>query len=88
MLSVTVLALAVLSTTVTAARCRTDTPRCPNENGCTFTTQNGAMFELKCANDFDGNVIEITEVLLVFMLITFMFYSLQYTDKNLGWNFR
>jgi hypothetical protein len=50
---------------MTAAKCR-PSPRCPNENGCTTTTTNGAVYELKCFADYSGPTISVTQVSLMY----------------------
>jgi hypothetical protein len=74
MLSIIILALIALSAPAAAVKCRTDQPRCPNENACTTTTGNGAVFELKCATDYNGDIIQSTQVHLA-ILRTYGFYT-------------
>jgi hypothetical protein len=37
-------------------------PQCPDEDGCTATTGNGAKFQLHCSTDFSGPSIATTQV--------------------------
>ncbi|KAH4408601.1 hypothetical protein HBH92_146810 [Parastagonospora nodorum] len=61
MLPAVILALTTLSAAAAAAKCRSDQPRCPNENTCTTTTGNGAVFQMKCATDYNGIIIQSTQ---------------------------
>jgi hypothetical protein len=38
------------------------TPRCPNEDGCMATATNGAVFQYKCSTDYNGAIIEASQV--------------------------
>jgi hypothetical protein len=38
------------------------TPRCPNEDGCMTTAANGAVFQYKCSTDYNGDIIESSQV--------------------------
>jgi hypothetical protein len=62
-----VLLLAVLSAPIAALVSRDDgtcsvIPQCPDEDGCTTTTANGAKFQLHCSTDFSGPSIATTQV--------------------------
>jgi hypothetical protein len=64
MIAFAVLVLTALSASINAAKCRPN-PRCPNENGCTTTASNGAVYALKCFTDYNGPTIAVTHVSLM-----------------------
>lgn len=58
-------ALAVTSTTLVPRQAGSECPTtisCPSNNGCTSTTTNGAVFQLKCTTNYNGPIIEINQV--------------------------
>jgi hypothetical protein len=67
MMTPVVLLLATLSAPVATLVSRADDtcsiiPQCPDEDGCTTTTANGAKFQLHCSTDFSGPSIATTQV--------------------------
>lgn len=42
---------------------------CPGNNGCVSTAANGAVFQVKCTTNYDGQVIEVNQVRQLLILL-------------------